>query len=396
MSLNRQLFFDHLGLPSMKPLGLDIVRAEGIYFYDSDGKEYIDLVSGVAVSNLGHRHPEVVKAITEQVDQYLHLMVYGEFIQSPQVLFARELASHLPGHLDHTYFVNSGSEAIDGALKLARRYTGRSEVVSFRNAYHGGTYGALSILGNEKMKNAFRPTLPDIRILPFNDTEALGQISQKTACVVVETIQAEAGIILPEEGYLQQLRKVCSDNGALLIIDDIQMGMGRTGRLFSFDHFGIEPDILVLAKALGGGMPLGAFISSGVIMHSLTFNPELGHITTFGGHPVSCAAGLASLKVITRDKPYHQAESKAMLFRDALQNHPKITAIRNKGLMIAIEMESPEICSRMVRSLAENGVIVDAFLFRPQAFRIGPPLLITDEEIMKASELILQTLDQLP
>ncbi len=395
MSLNRQLFFAHMGLPSMKALALDIIRAEGIYFYDRQGKEYIDLVSGVAVSNLGHRHPEVVKAIKEQADAYLHLMVYGEFIQSPQIHYAQKLAGFLPSPLDHTYFVNSGSEAIDGAIKLARRFTGRTEVVAFQNAYHGGTYGALSILGNETMKNAFRPLVPDIRSLAFNDFEALSGITERTACVVLETIQAEAGIILPRDGFIQTVRERCHETGALLIIDDIQMGMGRTGKLFSFEHFGIVPDILVMAKAFGGGMPLGAFISSGDIMRSLTFNPELGHITTFGGHPVSCAAGLASFEVITRDKIYEQAEEKAMLFRSYLQGHPAIRAIRSKGLMMAIELGSADKCREMSHKLLENGIVVDAFLFRPQAFRIGPPLTITPEEIRKASDLILASLDQL-
>lgn len=395
MSIHRQLFFDHLGLPSMSPMGLDITRAEGIYFYNAEGKRYIDLVSGVAVSNLGHRHPEVVSAIKEQVDQYLHLMVYGEFIQSPQVLLAKELSEVLPGRLDHVYFVNSGSEAIDGALKLARRYTGRTEIVAFKNAYHGGTYGALSILGDEKLKNAFRPLIPDVRSLAFNNFEALEQITERTACVVAETVQAEAGIILPQPGFLEALRDRCTQTGALLVIDDIQMGMGRTGRLFSFEHYNIIPDILVLAKAFGGGMPLGAFISSKEVMHSLTFNPELGHITTFGGHPVSCAAALASLRVILRDKPYLDAGEKAGQFIRQIQGHQQIKGIRHKGLMMAVELGSPERCRQMVRLLMDHGVVVDAFLFHPSSFRIGPPLIISEEEILEASRIILHCLDQL-
>jgi acetylornithine/succinyldiaminopimelate/putrescine aminotransferase len=395
MSFNRQLFFDHMGLPSLQSMALDIVRAEGIYFYDREGKEYIDLVSGVAVSNLGHLHHAVVRAVKDQLDQYMHLMVYGEFIQSPQVKLAKELSSILPAHLSHTYFVNSGSEAIDGAIKLARRFTGRTEVAAFRNAYHGSTYGALSILGDERMKNAFRPLVPDMRALTFNDFDSLKEISDKTACVFAETIQAEGGIILPENGFLQELRRTCSERGALLVIDDVQMGMGRTGKMFSFEHYGIEPDILVLAKALGGGMPLGAFISSGEIMRSLAFNPELGHITTFGGHPVSCAAGLASLQVILQEKPYLQADQKAEAFKSLLSGHQKIKEIRHIGLMMAVELETAEQCSRMIRLLASNGAVADAFLFRPQAFRIGPPLIITMEEIQKAVKIILHCLDQL-
>jgi acetylornithine/succinyldiaminopimelate/putrescine aminotransferase len=395
MSMHRQIFFDHLGLPSMKPMGLDIVKAEGIYFYDRNGKRYIDLVSGVAVSNLGHRHPEVVTAIKEQADSYLHLMVYGEFIQSPQVLLAETLISHLPEKLDHVYFVNSGSEAIDGAIKLARRFTGRTEVIAFKNAYHGGTFGALSILGEERLKNAFRPLVPDVMSIRFNDPDALAQITNRTACVVAETVQAEAGIIPAAHGFMQALRKRCSETGTLLVIDDIQMGMGRTGKLFSFEHDNITPDILVLAKAFGGGMPLGAFISSRAIMRSLTFNPELGHITTFGGHPVSCAAALASLKVILREKPFLNADTSAERFIGNLQHHPKIKEIRHKGLMMAIELAHAEECRKMTHLLMENGIVVDAFLFRPQAFRIGPPLIISNEEIDTASEIILHCLDQL-
>jgi acetylornithine/succinyldiaminopimelate/putrescine aminotransferase len=379
----------------MKPLGLDIVKAEGIYFYDRDGKKYIDLASGVSVSNLGHRHPEVIRAIKEQADTYLHLMVYGEFIQSPQVSLAKKLTLQLPEYLDHVFFVNSGSEAIDGAIKLARRYTHRTEVVAFKNAYHGGTYGALSILGEEKLKNAFRPLIPDIRSLPFNDFDALDQITRRTACVVAETIQAEAGIILPEDGFLKELRKRCTDTGTLLVIDDIQMGMGRTGHLFSYEHYNIFPDILVLAKAFGGGMPLGAFISSGEIMRSLTYNPELGHITTFGGHPVSCAAALANLNVILRDKPHLGADTKAKKFIKVLKDHPQVKAIRHKGLIIGIELETAGKCQKMIRLLMENGAVTDAFLFRPQTFRIGPPLIINDSEIRETTGIILNCLNKL-
>ena len=391
----RQLFFRHLGLPGQHPLALEIDRAEGIYVYDTTGRPYTDLVSGVSVSNLGHRHPAVVKAIREQVEKYTHLMVYGEFIQSPQVMLAKELSDCLPGHLDHTYFVNSGSEAIEGAIKLARRFTGRTEVAAFRNAYHGGTYGALSILGNEYLKSPFRPLLPDIRQLEFNDIDGLCSISGKTACVVAETIQAEAGIILPSMGFLQALRNRCDETGALLVIDDIQMGFGRTGKLFSFEQFGIEPDILALAKALGGGMPLGAFISSGEIMSSISRDPELGHITTFGGHPVSCAASLASLRVLKEEKPYLQADRKGQLFKVRLANHPCIREVRQAGLMLGIELNQGHSLPEMLRLLTEKGIIVDPFLFRPNAFRIAPPLIITDEQIDESCNRIVECLDQL-
>ncbi|MEN8226133.1 MAG: aspartate aminotransferase family protein, partial [Bacteroidota bacterium] len=297
----RDLYFQHMGLPSARPLAIEVEKASGLYFYDTDGKRYTDLVSGVAVSNIGHRHPRVLEAINSQLDKYMHLMVYGEYIQSPQVKLAKKLSDQLPGKLDAVYFVNSGSEAIEGALKLAKRHTGRTEVVAFKDAYHGGTAGALSILGNEKLKYAFRPLIPDIRFLTFDDEQTLSEISEKTACVVLECIQAEAGIILPGKEFIKKLRQRCDETGALLIVDDIQMGFGRTGKLFSFEHYGLTPDILCLAKAMGGGMPIGAFISSREIMDDLTFNPELGHITTFGGHPVSCAAALAGLEVIMEE-----------------------------------------------------------------------------------------------
>lgn len=396
MMTPRQLFFRHLGLPGQHPMALEIDHAEGIYLYDTSGRTYIDLVSGVSVSNLGHRHPAIVEAIREQADKYTHLMVYGEFIQAPQVTLAKELSECLPDRLDCTFFVNSGSEAIDGAIKLARRFTGRTEIAAFRNAYHGGTYGALSILGNERLKSAFRPLLPDIRQLEFNDINGLSSISRRTACVVAETVQAEAGIILPQEGFLQALRQRCDETGTLLVMDDIQMGMGRTGKLFSFEHFGIEPDILALAKAFGGGMPLGAFISSGEIMRSLANNPELGHITTFGGHPVSCAAALASLRVLKEEKPYLQADRKGRLFNDRLASHRRIGEIRQAGLMLGVEMSDNVSLGEMLRLLTEKGIIVDPFLFMPNAFRIAPPLIITDEQINEACDRIIECLNQLP
>lgn len=379
----------------MRPMGVEIASAGGVFLYGPGGEDYIDLVSGVSVSNLGHQHPEIVKAVKDQADSYMHLMVYGEMIQSPQVRFAGALAGQLPAGLSKTYFVNSGSEAIEGAVKLARRHTGRSEVVAFRNAYHGSTMGALSLCGDERLKSAFRPLIPDVRLLAFNDFNALSTITDRTACVVIETIQAEAGIILPADGFLGSVRERCDQTGALLIIDDIQAGMGRTGKLFSFEHYGTVPDILCLAKAFGGGMPLGAFVSSDGIMNSLTHDPELGHITTFGGHPVSCAAGLASLNHLVSSRIYEAAESKARIFISQLSGHPSILAIRHLGLMIGLDTASPEFVARLLPTFVKNGLIGDSFLFRPQAFRIAPPLTITVEEIGLACERIIQSLNEL-
>jgi len=353
------------------------------------------MVSGVAVSNLGHQHPDIIGAVKEQADLYMHLMVYGEFIQSPQVQLAEALAGVLPPQLYSTYFVNSGSEAVEGAMKLAKRYTGRTEVIAFRNAYHGGTQGALSLAGNESIKNSFRPLIPDISFLDFNNFKDLDRISEKTACIVAETIQAEAGIILPDEGFLKALRERCSNTGTLLVIDDVQMGMGRTGKMFSFEHYGIVPDILCLAKAFGAGMPLGAFISSKEIMHSLTYNPELGHITTFGGHPLSCAAALASINYINSTKIYESAEYNATIFINRLSNHPEIKQIRHKGLMLAIELDSTESVQKLIQVFLQNGLVADSFLFRPQAFRIAPPLIITEEEIHLTCDRIIKSLDSL-
>lgn len=395
MLSQRQIFFTYLGLPSACPLGLEISAASGIYLYGPDGKDYIDLVSGVSVSNLGHQHPAVIAAVKAQADRYLHLMVYGEMIQSPQVLLAEKIASFLPPSLRSIYFVNSGSEAIEGAMKLAKRHTGRSEVISFKNAYHGGTHGALSITGNEPLKNSFRPLLPDTRLLNFNDFNGLAFITEKTACVVAETVQAEAGIILPIEGFLSALRQRCLETGTLLVIDDIQMGMGRTGKLFSFEHDGIVPDILCLAKAFGGGMPLGAFIASREIMQCFTHDPELGHITTFGGHPVSCAAALASLNILMESNLFSDAEYKAAIFTERLAGHPAIRAIRHKGLMMAVDLVSPGAWSRLVHIFLQNGLVSDAFLFRPDSFRIAPPLVISHEEIHLACDRLLISLDEL-
>ena len=393
MLTNRQLFLLYLGQTSPAPLMLEIEKAEGIYLFGPNGEKYTDLISGVSVSNTGHRHPKVVKAIKDQVDSYLHLMVYGEMIQSPQVKYAERLASILPGNLSSCYFVNSGSEAIEGALKLAKRFTGRSKIIYFTNSYHGSTHAAMSIQGSETYRNAFRPLLPDTWEIPFNDFEALNIIDEKTACVVIEPIQAEAGVIYPAAGYLDDIRQRCSKTGALLVFDEVQTGFGRTGKMFAIEKFGVVPDILVLAKALGGGMPLGAFISSNEIMSSLVSNPPLGHITTFGGHPVSCAAGLASLGVIIEENLVSGCESKSVIFRKELI-HPLITEIRGEGLLLAVQLKTPEAVIYAISHAPDHGLILDYFLFCPNAVRIAPPLIISNNEITDACDRFKVLLDE--
>jgi len=392
---NRQLFLQHLALPSVDPEALEVVKAKGIFLYTDTGEKYIDLVSGVSVSNVGHLHPKVVEAVKAQLDSYMHLMVYGKYIQSPQVKLAGLMAENLPSNLDSVFFVNSGSEAIEGALKLAKRVTGRTEIISFKNAYHGSTHGALSVLGNEEMKNAYRPLLPDIRFLNFNDKTGLEQITEHTACVIVEPVQAEAGIILPADDYLKALRQRCDVTGILLIFDEVQMGFGRTGKLFAFENFDVIPDILCLAKGMGGGMPIGAFVSSKDNMNKLTFNPALGHITTFGGHPVSAAAALASLKVILDDKLSDKAVDKGLKIKAALINHPAVKEIRQIGLMLGVELKDEYDTTTMVKILKKNKLIVDQFLFNDRSFRIAPPLTITEDEIQEVVESVIKSLDEL-
>ncbi len=389
MLTNRQLFYNHLAQTSETPLALEIEKAEGIYLIDISGKRYIDLISGISVSNVGHRHPKVLAAIQNQLDKYLHLMVYGEYIQSPQVQLAKLLADNLPANLSSVYFVNSGSEAIEGAMKLVKRFTGRTEIISFKNGYHGSTHGSLSIMGNEEFKNAFRPLLPDVRQIEYNNTNDLKLITDRTAGVIVETIQGEAGAIIPQYTFLKQLRSRCTEVGAMLVADEVQCGFGRTGKLFAFEHYDFVPDILCLAKGMGGGMPIGAFISSKEIMHSLTNNPILGHITTFGGHPVSCAASAATLNVLLEEKLIEKVERKEKLFRSLLI-HPKIKSIKGKGLLLAIEFESYEENKKIIDKCIENGLITDWFLFKPQSMRIAPPLTITEEEIKTACQIILE------
>lgn len=395
MLSRRQLFLNHVAQTSDSPLMLEVERAEGVYLFGPNGEKHFDLISGVSVSNVGHSHPKVVDAVKQQVDKYMHLMVYGEFIQNPQVQLATKLASLLPKSLDSVYFLNSGSEAIEGAMKLAKRYTGRTEIVSFKNAYHGSTQGSLSIMGGETFKQAFRPLLPDVRHLDYNNTEQLNQITSKTACVIVEPIQGEAGVVLPKDNFLSQLRERCSKVGALLVFDEIQTGLGRTGKMFAFENYNVTPDILVLAKALGGGMPLGAFIASKEIMWSLTNNPVLGHITTFGGHPVSCTAALASINVIIDENLINSVNKKEKIFREILEKHPLVKEVRSKGLLMAVELGSFDKMLDLVKFGVKNGFITDWFLFCDTSFRISPPLTITEEECRLAAELIVKGLDEI-
>jgi len=388
----RQLFLLNTAQTSPFPRLLEIERAEGMYLYDHSGKKFMDLVSGFAVSNIGHRHPRVVQAIKDQADKYLHLTVYGEYVQSPQVKLAEKLSSILPKPLSAVYFVNSGAEATEGAMKLAKRYTGKSELIACRNSYHGSTQGALSVMGNEYYKQAYRPLLPGIRFIEFNDVADLEHISADTAAVIIETIQGEAGVRVPDVGYMTALRKRCDQTGTLLILDEIQTGFGRTGKLFGFENFNISPDILLLAKGMGGGMPIGAFISSHEIMSTLKENPILGHITTFGGHPMSCAAGLANLEVILEENLINDVEIKESLFKKYLQ-HPEIKEIRGKGLMLSIQLSSFEQVEYVSNYCSDKGIIIDWFLHCDTAMRIAPPLIISEEEIKIACTIVLEALD---
>jgi acetylornithine/succinyldiaminopimelate/putrescine aminotransferase len=388
----RQLFLANNAQTTNFPLLLEFERAEGVYLYDKDNKPYIDLIAGIGVSNTGHGHPYVIEAIKTQLDKYLHLMVYGEYVQSPQVKLAEKLVSLLPGALQSVYFVNSGAEAVEGAMKLAKRYTGRSEILACYGSYHGSTQGALSIMGNEEYKQAYRPLLPGTGFIRFNEAADLELITTQTACVIVETVQGEAGIRVPDIAYIQALSARCKQTGTLLILDEIQAAMGRTGKLFAFEHFGIVPDMLVLAKALGGGMPLGAFVASKQIMDTLKENPMLGHITTFGGHPVCCAAGLAALEVILNDHLIDTVSEKEALFRKLLV-HPAIKEIRGKGLMLAAEFESFDLNKKIIDRCIANGVITDWFLHYSNAMRIAPPLIITTEQITQACKVILEAVE---
>lgn len=392
MNFDSSVFLDHLAPTSPYPVLLSIEKAEGIYLYSPEGKRYIDFISGIGVSNIGHRHPHVVKAIKDQVDKHLHVMVYGEYIQSSSNQLVEKLTSLLPEQLNCCYLVNSGTEANEGALKLAKRYTGRTEIISFKKSYHGSTHGSLSVSGNEVKKNAFRPLLPDVRFIEFNHAEDLKHISEKTACVIVETIQGDAGVRIPSKEYMKRLRERCTETGAQLIFDEIQCGMGRTGTLFAFQQFDIVPDILTLGKAFGGGLPIGSFISSKEKMSTLSHDPLLGHITTFGGNPVCCASALATLQVIENENLLEQVEAKGKLIESLLQ-HKLIKEIRRKGLLFAIDFDTEERVNKIVQKAIADGVICYWFLSHPYSFRIAPPLTITEIEIREACSIILNAIE---
>ncbi len=390
---NRQLFLSHLAQTTDFPLLIEVEKAEGIFLYGPNGEKYIDLISGIGVSNVGHRHPKVLEAIHKQLDKYLHLMVYGEYVQTPQTLLAKALCETLPSHLDNVYLVNSGSEAIEGALKLAKRYTNRRELISCVDAYHGSSHGSLSVGGNEVFKRAYRPLLPGIKHIFYGSFSDLEKITTETAAVVIETIQGEAGIRVACREYFQSLRKRCDETGTLLILDEIQAGFGRTGKFWAFEHFEIVPDMVVCAKGMGGGMPIGAFIANKEVMGAFKNNPLLGHITTFGGHPVSAAASLATIQILLEEKLIKQVEAKANLFKSLLV-HPKIKGFRNKGLMMAVEFESFEVLKPIIDRAIELGLITDWFLFCDDSMRIAPPLIITDEQIKDACKILLKAIDE--
>lgn len=389
----RQLFLNNNAQTTHFPLLLEFDRAEGVYIYEESGKAYTDLISGIGVSNLGHSHPKVVAAIKDQVDKYMHLMVYGEYVQTPQVRFAEKLVSLLPASLNSVYFTNSGTEAVEGAIKLAKRYTGRPNILAFENSYHGSTHGALSVMGNEEFKQAYRPLLPGTAFLRADNFDDLERINNQTACVILETIQGEAGVRVPQKAYMQALRQRCTETGTLLILDEIQAALGRTGKLFAFEHFNIVPDILLMAKALGGGMPIGAFISSVSIMAAFKENPILGHITTFGGHPVCCAAGLAALEVLLDEDLISSVPEKEAIIRQHLQ-HPAIREVRGLGLMLAAEFESFETNKKIIDTCIQNGVITDWFLHCSNSMRIAPPLIITKNQLIEACKVINAAITQ--
>ena len=391
----RKQFLQHVGQTSPEPMLVEVERAEGVFFYTPEGKPYYDLISGVSVSNVGHSNPAVVEAVCRQARDYMHIMVYGELVETPQVEYARLLAEQLPGEIDSIYFLNSGAEAVEGALKLAKRVTGRPEMISMRNAYHGSTHGAMSMMGGEEHKSAFRPLLPDVRQIRYNNFDDIQLITTRTACLLVEPVQGEAGVIPPAEGYLEALRRRCDEVGAMLIFDEIQTGMGRSGEMFACVKYGVTPDIICLAKALGGGMPLGAFAARREVMQALTHNPVLGHISTFGGHPVCCAAGLAAARYILDNKLVEQVEAKGALYETLLADHHAVVEIRRSGLLLAVELGSSERMFAMMAMFKEVGILSDWFLYCDTAFRISPPLTITEEEIRDSAALIRQCLDKL-
>ena len=391
----KDIFLSNQGQTSPFPFLIEVESAEGIYIYDKSGKQYTDLISGVAVNNIGHRHPKVVEAIKNQVDKHLHVMVYGEFVQDSQVDLANKLKAVLPESLNCVYAVNSGTEANEAAIKLAKRVTGRMEIVSFRGSYHGSTNGSLSISGNEVKKKAFRPLMPEVRFIHLNNYEELNQISEKTAGVILETIQGDAGVRIPKDDYIVALRKRCDEVGTLLIFDEIQCGMGRTGKLFAFEHFNVIPDILTLGKALGGGMPIGALVSSTDNLSLFTHNPMLGHITTFGGHPVVCAAAAATLNVLQSEINWVLVEKIGSYIEKELGSLPQIKEVRRKGLMFAFDMESAEIVNKVVEACLEKGIITFWFLSHPYSFRLSPPLTITMEETSQSVSIIKEIIQKI-
>lgn len=394
MNINhRHIFLHNVAQTSPTPLALEIVKAEGIYMADVNGKQYIDLISGISVSNLGHCHPKVVEAIQKQAQTYMHLMVYGEYVQYPQTQYAKLLTSLLPPQLNCIYFTNSGTEATEGALKLAKCVTGRSEIISFKNSYHGSTHGALSVMGNEEYKNSFRPLLPDVKQLEFNNFSQLEQISSKTACVIIEPIQGEAGVHIANAEYLKALRKKCDEHCVLLIFDEIQSGFGRTGTLFAFENYGVVPDVMLVAKGMGGGLPIGAFVASEKLMSCLTNNPVLGHITTFGGNAVCVAAAQATLEVLVDKKLYLRALEIEKVMKEVLV-HPKIKEVRCVGALCAIEFEDTELNMKIISKCIEKGVITDWFLHCSTAMRLAPPLIISNKELRFALQQIIASINE--
>lgn len=383
----RALFLQHIAQTSPAPLALEIVKAKGSVLKDREGKKYLDLIAGISVCNVGHRHPAVVKAIRKQTNQYLHLLVYGEFVETPQVQYAKLLTEHLPSSLNSVYFTSSGAEATEGAMKLAKRVTGRTKIIAFNKSYHGSTQGALSVIGDEYWRNAYRPLLPDVWHMEYNSQEAIDAIDSNTACVIAETVQAERGVIAPDKAWIKSLRKKCTATGTLLILDAIQSGFGRTGTLWGFEQHNIVPDVLLLGKALGGGMPLGAFVADKKLMDAFTENPVLGHITTFGGHPVCCAAGLAAFKVLLKERLTEKVADKEALFHKEFKGL-SCKAFRSCGLLMALEFEDSATVLTITQRLLKAGILTDWFLFAPECIRIAPPLTITEKEIKEACRMI--------
>lgn len=393
MASKRENFLRFIAQTSEFPLSLEIVKGEGIYLYDKDGKEYLDLIAGISVSSLGHCHPKIVEAVQRQAAEFMHTIVYGEFVLAPQVELAELLMKHLPDTLNSVYYVNSGSEATEGAMKLAKRFTGRGEIISAYNAYHGSTQGSASLISDKYFTQPYHPLLPGIKHIHFNNDDDLSRITERTAAVVVETVQAESGVNPPLNDYLKKLRNRCDATGTLLVFDEIQVGYGRTGTLFAFEQYGVVPDILLLAKAMGGGMPIGAFVANREVMKTLSYNPLLGHITTFGGHPVTCAAALATLKVLLEEDYIQEVKAKEQLFLSKLK-HPKIKTIRSAGLIMAVELGDFDIVQKVIKRCLEKGLITDWFLFNDKCLRIAPPLIMTNDEIEKACRIILDSLDE--